>query len=157
VKPRTASALARASELGHRVATDDPRRPAEREFRDALDELSLDISRLTQAVERFRGNALNHVLFSGTGRIPAAGDAFWTTQTEVPFARVIILPIVNDLRIEATGPRDSGAAGAKEGRGMWWCPVAAQRLEIPLVGNVLTVYGAAGTFFDLALLANPIA
>lgn len=148
--------LEKLAELGHRAATYDPARPPEREFRDALDELHLDISRLTQAVERFRGNALNHVLFSGTAQIPATGDLFWTTQTEVPFARVIIVPVAADLRIENAGPRDT-PAGAKVARGMWWCPVAAGRLDIPLTGNVLTVYGAANTFFSLALLANPIA
>lgn len=153
---RTDSAIVRASELGHRVAGDAPRRPPEREFRDALDEMSLEVSRLTQVVEKFRGNSLNHVLFSGVGQIPAAGDAFWSTQTEVPFARVILLPIASDVRVENAGPRDV-TAGAKVGRGMWWCPVVAGRLDIPLTGNVLTVYGAPGAFFNLALLANPIA
>ena len=158
MRPRTAGALARLSELGHRVAESDPHRPDAPDFVvDALEQLNTNISRLTREVSKFRGNSVNNVLFSGTGQIPATGDPSWSTQTEVPFARVIVIPIVNDLRVENAPPRDGGAVAAKAGRGFVWCPVAAGRIDIPLVGNILTVYGTAGAFFDIALLANPIA
>lgn len=122
---------------------------------DPLATLNANVSRLTQEVEWLRGLELNHTLFAGVGRIPPAGDTYWSIDVETPFARVMLQGIGADVRLENSPPRSAGVT-ITEGRGVLWAPAALGKIDWPLTGNVVTVYGPAGTYFNLALLSKPL-
>lgn len=164
MKPRTARAVSRLSELGHSLPAGRERHPERPRTEydvpsDTLAALSSEVGRLTEIVGRFTSNLVNHILYTGTKTIGAGAENYWTRSFRTPFARVIVLPLTNDIRVENESPRALGGAAptALDVDGGWYVPVTAGRVEIPMTGNVITVYGTAGAKFNIALLAKPIA
>lgn len=109
------------------------------------------VAHSTELAELTRGLTLNHVLFSGTVRL--GSDGTYSVDFPVSFASVAV-------QASATGGDITVAAATRssttptEGEGVWTVGPDAF-LCIPMTGNTLTLYGAAGDLVGLAVLSRP--
>jgi len=99
------------------------------------------IERLTEVAEYFRGQTLNHTLFSGTVVFDGNGVATFSSF-DVPFAsvRVDAGSCSTTVVVHAAGPSDRApvAGPGVHQVGPGGCET------FPLTGNMLTLYGRAG-------------
>jgi hypothetical protein len=112
--------------------------------------LGLAVGRLTELVEAMRGLALNHVVYSGTRILDAAGGDMLDAST--PCASVTIINYGAATVTVAQQPRQDTAP--RVGPGIF--DVGPSRMvTVPLAGTVWSFYGTAATRVGVILWTRP--
>lgn len=109
-------------------------------------------AKMTELVSLARSGQLNNVLYSGTIKIPTEG--YKSLDFSVPFASVAVQASATsgDVTVHSAGPENTAPI---EGVGL--ITVAPDGFVcIPLTGNQLTIYGAAGDLVYVAVLSKPV-
>jgi hypothetical protein len=103
-------------------------------------------------VSAMKAAAKGDVLYQGTVMIGPAGE--WTLGWPVEFQAISIANTSTTSLTVLAGPPTGSGAPPNVGAGQFLLPAGIMRTAA-LRGHAVTVYGAAGTLFDVALYSRP--